>query len=123
VLLSKWKWRFLSNSEAVWADLLRFRYDHLPAQLLSSDTHLSGSKESIWWKDVIGFGRVIEEDWWVFHYNRIIQISGDGCLAKLVYFLLNLVTICFYNIVMLMLWILICWLLLKSYRGMMSHPK
>jgi hypothetical protein len=65
----------------VWADLLRFRYDHLPAQLLSSDTHLSGSKESIWWKDVIGFGRVIEEDW--FKSNMVYCVGDDNNIGFL----------------------------------------
>jgi hypothetical protein len=28
-LLSKWKWRFIQEGEAIWANLLQFRYSHL----------------------------------------------------------------------------------------------
>jgi hypothetical protein len=33
-LLSKWKWHFLCDNDAMWAALLRFRYGHLPTQVL-----------------------------------------------------------------------------------------
>jgi hypothetical protein len=33
-LLSKWKCRFLCDDDAMWAALLRFRYGHLPTQVL-----------------------------------------------------------------------------------------
>ncbi|GAU48137.1 hypothetical protein TSUD_293770 [Trifolium subterraneum] len=61
-LLSKWKWRLLSDGDAIWDDLLRFRYGHLPTQMLGRDTHLSGAKPSIWWKDVVSLGRDFETD-------------------------------------------------------------
>ncbi|PNX71762.1 cysteine-rich receptor-like protein kinase, partial [Trifolium pratense] len=56
-LLSKWKWRFLTEGEAVWSELLRFRYGHLPSSLLTRVLSVNGNKESIWWKDVIGTAR------------------------------------------------------------------
>ncbi|GAU49942.1 hypothetical protein TSUD_408370 [Trifolium subterraneum] len=61
-LLSKWKWRLLSEGDAIWADLLRFRYGHLPTQMLGRETHLIGAKHSIWWKDVVSLGRGFEAD-------------------------------------------------------------
>jgi hypothetical protein len=42
-LLSKWKWRFLSDDEAMWADLLRFRYGHLPTHLLGTANYSLGA--------------------------------------------------------------------------------
>jgi hypothetical protein len=42
-LLRKWKWRFLSDEEAVWADLLRFRYGHLPTHLLGTANYSLGA--------------------------------------------------------------------------------
>ncbi|MCH88092.1 LINE-1 reverse transcriptase like, partial [Trifolium medium] len=62
-LLSKWKWRFLVDGEAVWSDLLKFRYGHLPTRLMTEASNVNGSKESIWWKDVLGIGRLGEDDW------------------------------------------------------------
>jgi hypothetical protein len=61
-LLSKWKWRFLDDGEAVWLDLLRFRYGHFSTRLLSWDWNINGARESLWLKDVTGIGREGEVD-------------------------------------------------------------
>jgi hypothetical protein len=74
-LLSKWKWRFLSDSEAMWAELLRFRYGHIPSILMGSVSYSNGKKDSIWWKDVIGKGRGIEEEWFRPNVGCCV---GDG---------------------------------------------
>ncbi|PNX84435.1 hypothetical protein L195_g040495, partial [Trifolium pratense] len=52
-----------------------FRYGHLPTQLLGRDTTLTGAKTSIWWKDIIGLGRGVEDDW--FKLN-VACCVGDG---------------------------------------------
>jgi hypothetical protein len=62
-LLSKWKWRFLTDGEAIWSDLLRFRYGHLPSAVLRDEPILQGTKASTWWKDVIGIGRGTDVNW------------------------------------------------------------
>jgi hypothetical protein len=74
-LLSKLKWRFLSEGEAMWADLLRFIYGHIPSILMGSASFTSGAKDSLWWKDVIGSGRGFEEEW--FRPNVGCSV-GDG---------------------------------------------
>jgi hypothetical protein len=55
-LLAKWKWRFLTESGAVWAELLRFRYGHLPTLLLAGNALSNYVKSSLWWIDIIGSG-------------------------------------------------------------------
>ncbi|GAU42670.1 hypothetical protein TSUD_106440 [Trifolium subterraneum] len=76
-LLSKWKWRLLSDGDAIWADLLRFRYGHLPTQILGRDTHLTGAKHSIWWKDVVSLGRDFEVDWFKQHIGCRVGNGRD----------------------------------------------
>jgi hypothetical protein len=56
-LLGKWKWRILTEGEAVWADLLRPRYGHLPTNLLAGNTLSYTVKSSLWWRDIIGLDR------------------------------------------------------------------
>jgi hypothetical protein len=74
-LLGKWKWRFLNDSGAVWADLLRFRYGHLPTILMGNQPLTSSSRNSIWWRDVIGYGRGQQHNW--FTSNVSCRV-GDG---------------------------------------------
>jgi hypothetical protein len=74
-LLGKWKWRFLNDSGAVWADLLRFRYGHLPTILMGNQPLTSSSRNSIWWRDVIGYGRGQQHNW--FTSNVRCRV-GDG---------------------------------------------
>jgi hypothetical protein len=52
-LLSKWKWRCLSDGEAVWDDLLRFRYGHLPSTLMVGQPLPSTPRQSLWWRDIM----------------------------------------------------------------------
>ncbi|GAU12446.1 hypothetical protein TSUD_229800 [Trifolium subterraneum] len=74
-LLSKWKWRFLNDGEAVWADLIQFRYGHLPTKLLSGEVASIGIKDSIWWRDVISVGHSADENWF---RSNVSAVVGDG---------------------------------------------
>jgi hypothetical protein len=74
-LLSKWKWRFLSDDEAMWADLLRFRYGHLPTHLLGTANYSLGAQSSLWWRDVTGMGSGVWEDWFKTNVGCCV---GDG---------------------------------------------
>jgi hypothetical protein len=72
-LLGKWKWRFLTESEAVWAELLRFRYGHLPTQLLKGNVVSYIVKSSLWWRDIIGLERGTNDSWFM---------SNIGCCVE-----------------------------------------
>jgi hypothetical protein len=65
----------LSDVEAMWTGLLRFRYEHLPSLLLDGDLHTNSIKESIWWKDIVDTGRGFVEDW--FRPNVACNV-GNG---------------------------------------------
>jgi hypothetical protein len=77
-LLSKWKWRLISENDALWSDLLRFRYGHLPSLVLGNDPIILGSKDSIWWKDINGRSRGLE-DW--FRPNVACNIGNGNEIA------------------------------------------
>jgi hypothetical protein len=71
-LLGKWKWRMLNDGEAVWADLLRFRYGHIPSLLLGDQASSYGSNSSIWCRDVISSNRLPVENW--FKSNVVVEL-------------------------------------------------
>ncbi|GAU24019.1 hypothetical protein TSUD_328220 [Trifolium subterraneum] len=74
-LLSKWKWRFLNHDNAIWADLLRYRYGHLPSLLLSGLDITPIAHSSLWWRDIICPGRGMSDSW--FKSNISCRV-GNG---------------------------------------------
>ncbi|XP_058764653.1 uncharacterized protein LOC131638121 [Vicia villosa] len=52
-LLSKWKWRILTDKDAVWRDLLEVRYGNIKLKVLVGDSLVVQKKDSIWWRDLI----------------------------------------------------------------------
>jgi hypothetical protein len=74
-LLSKWNWRFLTDDEAVWADLLKFRYGHLPTHLLAANTTHTVVNSSLWWRDIIGLAKENNENRFM---SNIRCGVGDG---------------------------------------------
>jgi hypothetical protein len=74
-LLAKWKWRFLTENEAVWAELLRSRYGHLPTLLLAGNALSNPVKSSLWWRDIIGLERLSNENWFMSNVSCCV---GNG---------------------------------------------
>jgi hypothetical protein len=74
-LLSKWKWRCLDDRNALWAELLSFRYGHLPTKILGGSLSQTRTNGSIWWKDIMGIGRSQHEDWFK---DNVSSVLGDG---------------------------------------------
>ena len=50
-LLAKWKWRCLTDSNAIWYELLSFKYGNL-SEAISCGTSFS-SFYSVWWRDLL----------------------------------------------------------------------
>ncbi|GAU22230.1 hypothetical protein TSUD_227660 [Trifolium subterraneum] len=74
-LLNKWKWRFLTDNDALWADLLRFRYGHLPTLVIGGSPIPLGAKYSTWWKDIMSSGREAESDGFQTNVRAVV---GNG---------------------------------------------
>ncbi|XP_058742110.1 uncharacterized protein LOC131614557 [Vicia villosa] len=51
-LVSKWGWRFISDSDAVWFNLLEYRYGGGLEALCGESSNRFLSKTSLWWRDV-----------------------------------------------------------------------
>jgi hypothetical protein len=74
-LLGKWKWRILSEGDAVWSDLLQFRYGHLPSTLLAGNAMRIDVKSSLWWRDIIELDKGSNENWFMTNISCRV---GDG---------------------------------------------
>ncbi|GAU33402.1 hypothetical protein TSUD_20950 [Trifolium subterraneum] len=74
-LLCKWKWRCINEKDALWYDLMRFRYGPLSVKLLSWEAVETGSKDSIWWRDVVGIGGKGADCWFPSHVSSVL---GNG---------------------------------------------
>jgi hypothetical protein len=74
-LLGKWKWRVLSEDDAVWTELLQFRYGHLPSKLLTGVTLSNDVNSSLWWRDIVGLDLGSNEN--CFMDNLSCRV-GDG---------------------------------------------
>ncbi|PNX85822.1 ribonuclease H, partial [Trifolium pratense] len=74
-LLSKWRWRFFNHDNALWTELLRHRYGHLPSWVMGGHELVTSSKASFWWRDVISSGRGLNDDW--FRSNVSCRV-GNG---------------------------------------------
>jgi hypothetical protein len=74
-LLCKWKWRSLTDIDAPWLDLLRFRYGSLAANFLSEDGSTALKQASIWWRDIWNLGCMADGGWF---RNNISSVIGDG---------------------------------------------
>ncbi|GAU44838.1 hypothetical protein TSUD_280390 [Trifolium subterraneum] len=74
-LLCKWKWRCLTDSEAPWYGLLRYRYGSLEANFLSGEGRDGIKQASIWWRDIWRLGGEEDGNWFS---NNISSNFGDG---------------------------------------------
>ncbi|XP_058784295.1 uncharacterized protein LOC131659071 [Vicia villosa] len=52
-LLSKWKWRILTDEEAVWRGILISRYGDVKRKVLVGDVSVTEKAGSIWWRDLL----------------------------------------------------------------------
>jgi hypothetical protein len=98
-LLRKWKWRFLNDEEAVWIELLRYRYGHLPSLLMGNQELPISLNSSIWWRDILGPGRGGFEGWFKSNVrycigNAIILIFGISSGSEINLFVLFSPSVC-----------------------------
>ncbi|XP_058752225.1 uncharacterized protein LOC131625382 [Vicia villosa] len=78
-LLSKWKWRILTDRDAVWRDLLEERYGNVKLKVLVGDVSVVDNKDSIWWRDLILSDNY--ENLLVDNFSSVIRVkvgSGDS---------------------------------------------
>ncbi|XP_058783955.1 uncharacterized protein LOC131658705 [Vicia villosa] len=52
-LLSKWKWRILTEENDVWKGILETRYGNVRRKVLIGDISVIKNSDSIWWRDLI----------------------------------------------------------------------
>ncbi|MCH85285.1 LINE-1 reverse transcriptase like, partial [Trifolium medium] len=81
-LLCKWKWRCLNEKDALWYDLLRFRYGSLSPKLLSWEAAVTSTKDSLWWRDVVGVGGKGDDCWFPLNVSSILGNGDSICFWK-----------------------------------------
>lgn len=52
-LISKWKWRILTEKDVVWCGVLKSSYGNMRLKVLVGDISVVGRNDSIWWRDVL----------------------------------------------------------------------
>jgi hypothetical protein len=74
-LLCKWKWRCLSEGEATWHVLLKYRYGSFVDNFLYGEGKEKLKISSIWWRDLWSLGGEDDGGWFG---SNISSILGDG---------------------------------------------
>lgn len=76
-LLPKWRWRCLTDRNTIWRELLEHRYIDLVNLFTCRDEVNRGTKDSIWWRDLISLclGSLDVDD--VFR-ARTSSVLGSG---------------------------------------------
>ncbi|RZB71032.1 LINE-1 retrotransposable element ORF2 protein [Glycine soja] len=76
-LLAKWKWRCIHDHNALWRDLLAFRYGNLIAKQTCSLDRSWGTKDSIWWRDLMLLEKELSQNQ-IFFQRAVSCDVGDG---------------------------------------------
>ncbi|GAU27711.1 hypothetical protein TSUD_126570 [Trifolium subterraneum] len=74
-LLSKWKWRCLTEPNVLWSELLKFRYGSFSDNFLCRSVVSAKSSDSLWWRDILKVGEVEGNLWFSASVSSIL---GDG---------------------------------------------
>ncbi|CAJ2643768.1 unnamed protein product [Trifolium pratense] len=73
-LLCKWKWRGISDENALWSTLLKYRYGNMVDNFMSQSTN-DVIGHSLWWRDIMKIGGVVNGDWFK---KNVSNVLGDG---------------------------------------------
>lgn len=80
-LLTKWIWRYLSDTYFVWYNLLSFKYENIHHRIRDGVIQRLDSKTSIWLRDILKMGHVILPgcNW----FNRSLSVKSDNNMCTL----------------------------------------
>ncbi|MCH81438.1 ribonuclease H protein, partial [Trifolium medium] len=74
-LLAKWRWRLLTNDNAVWKDLVRRKYGDRAVGKVVLDAGCQPWFASLWWKDICSIGCNLNDNWFV---TNVAKKLGNG---------------------------------------------
>ncbi|PNX83328.1 ribonuclease H, partial [Trifolium pratense] len=81
-LLCKWKWRYLNEKDALWYELLCYRYGSPSSNFLSREAVTTSNKDSLWWRDVVGVGGKDNDCWFPLQVSSILGNGASICFWK-----------------------------------------
>jgi hypothetical protein len=74
-LLSKWRWRLLSEDNSMWQKVIKRKYGELACGTVVIGEECKPWFSSNWWRDICSIGRNLDSDW--FH-QQVVKRIGDG---------------------------------------------
>jgi hypothetical protein len=74
-LLAKWRWRLLSNEQAVWKDVLCSKYGSLAIGHPVLGEGVRPWFASLWWKDICSIGSNLNNNWFI---HGTVKKLGNG---------------------------------------------
>jgi hypothetical protein len=77
-LLAKWRWRLLSNDNAIWKDVIRCKYGEAAIGKVELGDNCKPWFSSLWWKDVCSIGLNLNTNWFA---QNVVKDLGNGALT------------------------------------------
>jgi hypothetical protein len=74
-LLSKWRWRLLDNTNAVWKDVLKSKYGENVVGRVELGDECKPWYASLWWRDICTIGNNLETFWFA---RNVVKKLGNG---------------------------------------------
>jgi hypothetical protein len=74
-LLSKWRWRLLDNTNAVWKDVLKSKYGEDVVARVELGENCKPWFASLWWRDIFSIGYNLDTHWFA---ANIVKKVGNG---------------------------------------------
>jgi hypothetical protein len=78
-LLTKWRWRLLDNTNAVWKDVLKCKYGEVVSKRVALGEDCKPWYSSLWWRDICTIGNNVEINWFA---RNMVKKLGNGALTS-----------------------------------------
>jgi hypothetical protein len=74
-LLAKWRWKLLTDDQAVWIEVLKSKYDIGVSGKTEIGDEYRPWFSSLWWRDICSIGQNLDNNWFT---NGVIRKLGNG---------------------------------------------
>jgi hypothetical protein len=78
-LLTKWRWRLLDSTNAVWKDVIKCKYGEVVSKRVELGEECMPWFASLWWKDICTIGNNFGINWFS---SNMVKLLGNGALSS-----------------------------------------